>query len=485
MPELTDPLRVRDVAFRITSAFEGGRYDGYQNYDAGIISYGLFQFTLASGSLSRVVEKYLAASTSDVAAGLRGYQGRILARDSSLRNDTQLRDLLKAAGAEQAMRNAQDAVATEKYWDVAQSFSIQPRGVRTPLGQALFFDLAIHYGPGHSVASRAEEKFGVPHKSRLGENGITEEQLLAEMVQIRKADHYAQAAATGFNGLKVRADFWVARVEAEDWLLEGDENGEVRIFSRVIRLVEEPGPVPVEQPLDEARLRRAARAVSAALAGSQGYDFFETGGEGIVTHGYPGFTLASGLLADVVSRYIDTTHSFTAGALAAFEDRFTARDATLKDEADLAAAFDTASVDPAMRTAQDAVEEEKIWQPVKQAAEQRGLKLALTWALLYDLAADQGATGLGFLLRRAELRLGLVAGEPLAARGIAESAFVEALAAENRAAQYRRADQTGDADLRFRGDFWIARQVAGDWGFVGGADGTVTVLGKKVQIKEL
>ena len=146
MTNLTDPNRMRAVAFRITSAFEGGRYETYQNFDAGIVSYGLFQFTLASGSLARVVDQYLEHASSDVADALKAYQIRIQNRDETLRNDSTLKSLLVSAAVEQAMRDAQDAVATAQYWDVAQSFSIQPRGVQTPLGQALFFDLAIHYG---------------------------------------------------------------------------------------------------------------------------------------------------------------------------------------------------------------------------------------------------------------------------------------------------------------------------------------------------
>src|SRR4051812_16386480 len=50
VPTPVDTLnRVRLAAFNITSGFEGGAYDTYQTYDAGIVSYGRFGFTLASG----------------------------------------------------------------------------------------------------------------------------------------------------------------------------------------------------------------------------------------------------------------------------------------------------------------------------------------------------------------------------------------------------------------------------------------------------
>ncbi|MGB1288404.1 MAG: hypothetical protein ACPG7F_17855, partial [Aggregatilineales bacterium] len=66
--------RIRQLAFAITSRFEGKGYDAYNNYDAGIISYGFIQFTLASGSLVTVVNTYLQRSQSDSAAQLRQYQ---------------------------------------------------------------------------------------------------------------------------------------------------------------------------------------------------------------------------------------------------------------------------------------------------------------------------------------------------------------------------------------------------------------------------
>ncbi len=54
---------IKRAAFNITAAFEGGGYSSYQNYDKGVVSYGRFQFTLASGSLFTVLEQYLAQAT--------------------------------------------------------------------------------------------------------------------------------------------------------------------------------------------------------------------------------------------------------------------------------------------------------------------------------------------------------------------------------------------------------------------------------------
>ena len=47
-PQAVELDRIRRAAFNITSTFEGSKtYANYQNYDAGIISYGRFQFTLS------------------------------------------------------------------------------------------------------------------------------------------------------------------------------------------------------------------------------------------------------------------------------------------------------------------------------------------------------------------------------------------------------------------------------------------------------
>ncbi|MEO8396520.1 MAG: hypothetical protein ABI700_26235, partial [Chloroflexota bacterium] len=81
--------RVRSAAFNITSGFEGGAYDTYQTYDAGIVSYGRFGFTLASGSLFSVLDRYLSKATSTVAGQLRSlYLQRVHDRDAALRTDT-------------------------------------------------------------------------------------------------------------------------------------------------------------------------------------------------------------------------------------------------------------------------------------------------------------------------------------------------------------------------------------------------------------
>lgn len=228
--------RIKTAAFNITAAFEGGKgYANYQTYDSGIISYGRFQFTLAGGSLSRVLDSYLAACTSDTAGRLKGYQTRVRVKDASLRNDATFKALMIQAAEEDAMKQAQDSVVEKSYWVPAQD-STSSRGIVTPLGQALLFDMAIQHGPAHKLTQTAEQQLGAPPKSKLGENGLTEEQLIRHLAQVRKNFLYAFAASNNLPGVKKRADFWVDLVASRDWQLQGDAGGNVFVYSKPVQV---------------------------------------------------------------------------------------------------------------------------------------------------------------------------------------------------------------------------------------------------------
>jgi hypothetical protein len=240
-PQAVELDRIRRSAFNITSTFEGSKsYANYQNYDAGAISYGRFQFTLAQGALVKVVNYYLAASTSDTANQMRAYQARIQARDTTLRTDQTLQALLVAAAAEPAMQAAQDRVVMESYWVPARD-SITSRGILTPLGHALIFDMAVEHGPANKLIQTAESKLGAPPKSMLGQNGLNEQQLITQLAQVRHDYLYNFADQNGLPGVKKRADFWVALVGQADWQLQGDADGNVFVYSRPVQVRNPPG----------------------------------------------------------------------------------------------------------------------------------------------------------------------------------------------------------------------------------------------------
>ncbi len=222
---------IRRAAFNITAGFEGTGYAAYQTYDKGIVSYGRFQFTLASGSLFTVLERYLAKAGTETAAALRDhYLQRVQARDEGLRQDADFKRLLLAAATDPAMEAVQDAVATEKYWDVVQALSIQPRNIQTPLGQALIFDMGINHGPRHDMLGLAEKALGAPPRSRLPENGLQEPDLIRQVALVRQERLHRLADKLNLGGLRTRGDFWVRLAEIGDFGLIGDEHGLVEVL---------------------------------------------------------------------------------------------------------------------------------------------------------------------------------------------------------------------------------------------------------------
>lgn len=229
-PVDNSPERVRRAAFNITAGFEGGGYATFQNRDSGVISYGRFQFTLAAGSLFSVLDRYLQRAAGAVADELRtAFRERVLARDGTLRGDTRLRDLLIAAAADPIMQQVQDDVATEVYWNRVQNLSIAPRGIASPLGQALLFDMAINHGVFHDMIGLAEQAFGVKPKSKVGENGVSEQDMVSKVAHIRQERMKLLAEKLKAPGLIPRGDFWVKVIAAGDWNLQGDARGEIEI----------------------------------------------------------------------------------------------------------------------------------------------------------------------------------------------------------------------------------------------------------------
>lgn len=231
-----DLERVRRAAFSITETFEGHGYAAYQNYDAGVISYGRFQFTLAAGTLPTVVTRYLERSNSQVAMELRNFQPLLIARDQSLRQHTRLKELLIAAANEPQMKQVQNDLATENYWKRMLELSAKPRGIGSPLGLALLFDIAINFGVMHSLLTMAEGELGVPARSRVIENGVTEQQLMNKVAELRKRGHDRQAERDNLPGLKVRGDFWVNLVAGGDWGLQGNADGNVIVKGKPIQV---------------------------------------------------------------------------------------------------------------------------------------------------------------------------------------------------------------------------------------------------------
>lgn len=232
---ITSPLpsvitdRVIKAAFNITAGFEGTGYASYQTYDSGLISYGRFQFTLASGSLARVLERFLELSMDRTADTVkRAYLQRVKDRDERLRDDRRFRMLLQHAATLPEMQMAQNEVAFSEYWQVVNDLSLVPRGIQLPLTRAMAFDIGIQHGPRHDIFATAERQLGIQPRSRV----TNEREFAKRVAQVRRQILYRIADQRGLPGVKKRADFWLNLIQAGDWELMGDEDGNIEILGR-------------------------------------------------------------------------------------------------------------------------------------------------------------------------------------------------------------------------------------------------------------
>ncbi|MCP4356859.1 MAG: cellulase family glycosylhydrolase [Chloroflexi bacterium] len=180
-----EPDKWRDTIWAITSIFESGSPEGnpsaYQTYDAGVISYGKHQATLASGTLNRVAQAYFQRSQSDTAKALqKEYGARITQMDQSLRNDGRIKQLLLQAANEAAMAEAQDAVFEQSFYQPAIA-AAREYNVVSPLGLAALYDTQIQGGL-YIILSRVTERLG----GKIGQNNITETAWLATYLDLRE-----------------------------------------------------------------------------------------------------------------------------------------------------------------------------------------------------------------------------------------------------------------------------------------------------------
>ena len=234
---ITEDERIVKAAFNITGAFEGTGYASYQNIDKGIISYGRFQFTLQSGSLATVVNRYIETADDRMTQTLRwDYQIRLTQRDETLRDDERLKAVLIRAAEEKAMQAAQDAIAYELYWRRMYDLSVIPRNIQLPLSQAMFFDISIQHGTHHDIFASAERELGVPIRSRVGENGTDERTFVKTAANIRRDILYRIATAQGLPGVRKRADFWIQIIQKGDWHLQGNTSGNLNVLGRTAQV---------------------------------------------------------------------------------------------------------------------------------------------------------------------------------------------------------------------------------------------------------
>jgi chitosanase len=133
--------------------------------DAGHLTYGRSQTTLASGNLHLLIKAYCQTAGAALAARLRTYLGRLAARDTALDHDMAFRRLLQEAGHDPVMWDVQDRFFDRIYW--APSLQAATAiGVGQALGATVVYDSHIH-GAWRIVRARTEDRHGLA--ASLGE----------------------------------------------------------------------------------------------------------------------------------------------------------------------------------------------------------------------------------------------------------------------------------------------------------------------------
>jgi len=152
------------AAQAIVNVFETGSPRGNHSSvtvipgDAGRLTYGRTQATLASGALHQLIKAYCECPEARYGRQLRGYLGRLAACDHSLDRDAALHSLLRAAGADPAMQAVQERFFERRYWCPAVA-TAAGMGLSTALGVAVVYDGRVH-GSWQLLRNRTTRKHG-------------------------------------------------------------------------------------------------------------------------------------------------------------------------------------------------------------------------------------------------------------------------------------------------------------------------------------
>jgi len=154
----------KKTAQAIVNIFETGSVQGdygqvtVQRNDAGHLTYGRSQTTLAGGNLYLLAKAYCEAPGALFAGDLNPYLSRLAARDLALDNDPTLRNILHDAGGDPVMHDVQNQFFDSVYWNPAVQ-SAANLGFNDPLSTAVVYDSCIH-GSWQKVRDKTNAQFG-------------------------------------------------------------------------------------------------------------------------------------------------------------------------------------------------------------------------------------------------------------------------------------------------------------------------------------
>lgn len=178
----------------VLSIFETGRVPTVESYstctvlrDGAGISYGKHQCTDKAGSLDLVCKRYITLG-GEHADSLQAYMGYLATNESSKVDPggpfpgwlSELIALLKKAGADPVMQQAQDEVFDENYFKPAVKHA-EKLGLTKALSLLVMYDTCIHSGPGR-VPSHCEKITEPTPRS-----GGDEKAYITQYVAVRRA----------------------------------------------------------------------------------------------------------------------------------------------------------------------------------------------------------------------------------------------------------------------------------------------------------
>jgi chitosanase len=175
--------------------------------DAGHLTYGRSQTTLASGGLHALISAYCLAAGATEAAALEPYLARLAARDTTLDGDAALKSALRRAGSDPVMQVAQDAYFDDHYWGPALRAAVA-LGIECSLGVAVVYDSHIH-GSWALVRDKTIARHGTP--STIGEHVW-----IARYVETRRA-WLGNHAITVLHKSVRRMDAFMGLIDAGNW----------------------------------------------------------------------------------------------------------------------------------------------------------------------------------------------------------------------------------------------------------------------------
>jgi len=192
----------------IVNIFETGRVAGDYGAvtllpgDSGHLTYGRSQTTLGSGNLYLLIKAYCERADAGFANELRPFLPDLSTCNLDLDSNMQLREILRQAGGDPAMRDEQDRFFSAHYFTPAVN-TAQARGVTLPLGQAVVYDSFIQGGFRKVTALVA---------TAIGPDGVDEREWIQKYVAARK---------TWLSGLKPPLPGTTYRMDAFTSLIGG------------------------------------------------------------------------------------------------------------------------------------------------------------------------------------------------------------------------------------------------------------------------